>query len=82
MVDFDSARTIVLFGPTETFKTFNVSIVDDPIVESQENFTLSIQLSRTTVRLGVERGIPSEAAVLVNDDDGNMLTYIVMQCCK
>ena len=75
MIDFDSSRITVMFGPTETIKTFNISIVDDSIVESQENFTLSIQLSRTTVRLGVERGNPSIAEVIINNDDGKVDLY-------
>jgi len=72
MVDFDSTRTTVMFGPTEIIKTFNISIVDDSIVESQENFTLSIQLSRAAVRLGVERGTPSLATVAISDNDSKL----------
>ena len=75
MIDFDSSRITVMFGPTETIKTFNISIVDDSMVESQESFTLSIQLSRTTVRLGVERGNPSIAEVIINNDDGKVDLY-------
>ena len=75
MVDFDSVRRTVIFGPADTIKTLNISIVDDSIVESQENFTLIIQLSRATVRLGVERGNPSQATVIINDDDSKMQLY-------
>jgi len=70
MVDFDSTRSTVVFGPTDTIKTFNITIVDDSITESLENFTLVILRSRENVRLGVERGSPSEATVIINDDDG------------
>ena len=74
-MDFDSARSTVMFGPTDTIKTLNISIVDDSIVESQENFTLMIQLSRATARLGVERGSPSEATVVITDDDSKICLY-------
>jgi len=72
MVDFDSARSTVMFGPSDIIKTLNISIADDSIVESQENFTLMIQLGRAAVRLGVERGSPSEATVTINNDDSKI----------
>ena len=68
-VDFDSTRKIVTFGPDDTLSFFDVFINNDAEVELEENFTLSIQLSRVTVRIGVELGDPSETVVVINDDD-------------
>lgn len=68
-LDFDSTRRTVTFGPSDVHILFNVSIINDAVLELEENFTLSIQLSRAQVRIGVELGDPSETVVVINDDD-------------
>jgi len=62
-------RNIVIFGPNDTLRFLNISINDDTETESEENFTLSIQLGRAAVRIGVRLGDPSETVVIINDDD-------------
>ena len=68
-LDFDSTRKTVTFGPGDTLRFLDIFINNDAEVELEENFTLSIQLSRVTVRIGVELGDPSETVVVINDDD-------------
>ena len=44
-VDYDSGPFDITFPAGETLAVFNVSIIDDNIVEDNENFTLSINSS-------------------------------------
>ena len=62
-------RKTVIFGPDDTLTFLDIFINNDAELELEENFTLSIQLSRVTVRIGVGLGDPSEAVVVINDDD-------------
>ena len=59
----------MIFGPNDTLSFLDIFITNDAELELEENFTLSIQLSRVTVRLGVELGDPSKTVVVIIDDD-------------
>lgn len=59
----------MIFGPDDTRSFLDIFINNDAELELEENFTLSIQLSRVTVRIGVQLGDPSETVVVINDDD-------------
>ena len=59
----------MIFGPNDTLSFLDISITNDAELELEENFTLRIQLSRVTVRIGVELGDPSETVVVIIDDD-------------
>ena len=72
-LDFNSTRSSVTFGPTDTLGFLNISITDDTEVELQENFTLRIALRRAEVRLGIRVGKPSETTIIINDDDEGKL---------
>ena len=69
VLDFDSTRRTVVFGPADTHRLLNVSINNEAEIESEENFTLLIQLGRAAVRIGVQLGDPSETIVVIYDDD-------------
>ena len=60
-------RRTVTFGPDDMLRFLNVYINNDAEVELEENFTLSIQLSRAATCIGVQLGNPSETTVIIVD---------------
>jgi len=66
-VDYNSGPYPVTFLAGVTSVTFDIPITDDNILESRENFTLTIdQFSLPT---SVNRGNPDEATVNIVDND-------------
>ena len=66
-VDYDSGPFDITFPAGETLAIFNVSIIDDNIMEGNENFTLSINSS--SLPNGVAIGDPGHTTVIIIDDD-------------
>jgi len=74
-VDYNSRRYRVKFSAGVTSVTFDVSIIDDSILEGNENFMLTIdQLSLPSY---VNRGNPGEATVTIVDNDGKEFINII-----
>ena len=68
-VDYDSGPYTVTFPAGHTRASFDVSINDDDIFESNENFTLVIM--KNSLPNGVIRDGP--ATVTIVDDDGELI---------
>ena len=64
--DFEPFVTTMTFNPGETFKQFEVVIIDDLLVEEPEQF--SINMSSTDERIIFPEG-PS-TLVVIEDNDG------------
>ena len=68
--DFDSSQMLLAsFGPADTAVTVNVSIFEDRLVENNEMFELFIDLPLSTEILGITKGTPHIADVVIIDDD-------------
>ena len=65
-MDYTSGTYTVTFPAGQTTATFNVQINDDNVLEGNENFMLTINSSLPD---GVTRGTPSEATVIIMDND-------------
>ena len=66
-VDYDSGPYIVIFPAGMTSVSLNVSIINDDMLEDEENFLLTIDLSSLPNNVTV--GDPEEAIVTIVDDD-------------
>ena len=66
----------VIFETNETEKILTVTIIEDSILESEEDFTLRLSLDgRVDVNPVIfDRG--SELIIIIEDDDGKVLIYI------
>ena len=69
-MDYTSGPYSVTFPAGVTSVLFNISINDDNIFEENENFTLTINSSLSTV---VMVGDPGEATVTIVDNDCKLL---------
>jgi len=67
-VDYNSGPYPVTFPAGETSVTFDVPITDDSILESNENFMITIDQS--SLPTGVIRGDSDEATVTIVDNNG------------
>ena len=65
-MDYTSGPYTVTISAEQTTATFNVPINDDDILEGNENFMLTIDPSLPN---GVAHGTPSEATVIIMDND-------------
>ena len=66
----------MIFESNETEKILTVTIIEDSILESEEDFTLRLSLDgRVDVNPVIfDRG--SELIIIIEDDDGKVLIYI------
>ena len=64
--DFEPSVTTMTFNPGETFKQFEVIIIDDLLVEEPEQF--SINMSSTDERIIFPEG--RSTIVVIEDNDG------------
>ena len=65
-MDYTSGPYTVTIPAGRITATFNVPINDDNILEGNENFMLTINSSLPN---GVTRGTPSQATVIIMDND-------------
>ena len=56
-----------------TTASFNISIFDDILDESNENFMLNI--NSTALPIGFFAGNPNVATVTIRDNDGKLIRY-------
>ena len=68
-VDYGSGLYSIMFPPGVTSVPFDVSIINDNIVEGNKSFDLSINPS--SLPSDVTVGSPDRVRVLIVDDDGN-----------
>lgn len=61
-------------------KNTSIRIFDDDIVETRENFTLSIRIQQQYANLGVRQGTPAVATGFIIDDDGMHYIYMYIWC--
>ena len=64
-MDYDFEHTSVTFPPGVTIVQFNVTIIDDDVLEGNEY--LMLQISGSTV--GVLFGLPHYSLIIILDDD-------------
>ena len=70
-VDYKSTSGRVTFGPGETHKQIVVELINDVLIESPENFRVSLSNAQPTGPGGVEMGTGATTArVDIDDDDG------------
>ena len=86
-VDYDPGPYAVIIPAEVTHVAFNVTIHDDDLEESDENFTISIDPSSLRRRVSVSRRVSgsrsSEVTVtIVDNDEGriNLVFYYICSC--
>ena len=72
-MDYDSGPHTVTFPAAKTLVTFNISITDDDILEENENFTLTINVGSSSLRVGLF----CCTAVTIVDNDCKIRNYII-----
>ena len=72
-MDYGSGPYEVTFTAGTTEASFNVSLTDDNIFESNENFMITIDPS--SLPSDVTVGDPRRATVIIMDNDGNYFVY-------
>ena len=78
--DFDPGNATVTFGPMDMFSNFTIKINDDSILETTEQFNLSLVIPDVTKDRGVEEGAPYSAIARILNDDSKELHN--MYCSK
>jgi hypothetical protein len=69
--DYSATSGTLSFLPGETSKTFNVTILNDPIVEADEMLTLSLSGA-----VNASLGSPSSVALTITNDDPSGKIYL------
>ena len=70
-VDYNSGPYDVIFPAGVTSVAFNISVINDTILEENESFTLTIINSSLLSR--VDLGIPDNTTVTIVDTTGELL---------
>ena len=78
-MDYDSGPYPITINAGQTNATFDVTINDDNILESNENFTLTINSS--SLPTGVTHGDPGQATVTIMDNDRKLLLSYTEGSC-
>ena len=73
-MDYTSGPYTVTFLAGQTTATFDVPINDDNVLEGNQNFMLTINSSLPN---GVTHGTPSEATVIIMDNDIAISMYVL-----
>ena len=77
VVDFVSInREIITFGPGETRKAYNITIIDDVIPEDSEFFNLDVNLANSSDARFVTIGTPKQPLVEIVDKDGEFQSMV------
>ena len=74
--DYTSVDQIFTFSPTSTRITISVSISDDSIDEDNEYFRGRLELNQSVGERNVQIE-PDEAQLLILDDDGVLLLFLI-----
>ena len=68
--DYRGGQFSVFFPPGENRINFNVSIINDDVIElDDESFTLVLEIPEAAAALRVVQGSPATATVNILDDD-------------
>ena len=67
------------FLPGEVRVEFNVTIVDNNIIEGEESFLLLLSISDDITSKGVQLGPNAEATVTITDNDGELAGTCTME---
>ena len=68
------------FAAGETRKEFNVTIVDDNVIEDMESFQLSLSITDDIISKGVQLGPNAAATVTIMDNDGELIELCTRKC--
>ena len=71
-VDFVSEQFQLNFPAGERRANFNVTIVDDNVIENMESFQLLLSIPNDLTSKGVQVGPNSAATVTIMDNDGEL----------
>ena len=71
--DYQQVQLQIEFMPGDTRKEFNVSIVDDNMIEDLESFQLSLSITDDITSKGVQLGPNDTATVTIIDNDGELV---------
>ena len=77
-IDFDSTIRNVTFSPGDDISFAFIPIIDNNVVESVENFSLSIQIPPEFADIGVMLGALSMATGFIVDGDGKPFVVVVL----
>ena len=75
-MDYDSGPYSITFPAGTTSVPFNISIIDDNILEDDENFILTVDLS--SLPSNITANDPYQATVTIVDKDGK---FTIMAKC-
>ena len=67
--DFEPGNMTVTFGSMDMYTNFTIKINDDNLLETAEQFNLSIVIPDITKDRGVEEGAPASAIARILNDD-------------
>ena len=70
--DFVSQQFQLNFPAGETRAEFNVSILDDNVIENMESFQLLLSIPDELISKGVQVGPNSATTVAIMDNDGEL----------
>ena len=70
--DFVSQQFQLNFPAGETRADFNVTIIDDNVIENTESFQLLLSIPNNLTSKGVQVGPNAEATVTIMDNDGEL----------
>ena len=73
--DYQPVQHQLEFHLGETRKEFNVTIVDDNVIEDMESFQLSLSITDDIISKGVQLGPNAAANVTIMDNDGELDLY-------
>ena len=76
--DYTRLRRSVYFRAGENEVSFAVTIRDEGLVESNEEFYIELEIPPLAANRGVIKDLPDNATVIIEDDDGECC----LKCCK
>ncbi len=69
--DYEDATQTLYFGSQDSIMCINVTIIEDDLIESTENFTISLSVSADVNYTFIG---PTEATVVILDFNGMLIT--------
>ena len=76
-IDYNFTSHNITFTTGVTRVTFNVTVIDDNIFESDEIFYLSITAHHGSLPNGVSIGYTNQATVTIDDDESKRLLLLL-----
>ena len=75
--DYTGKDFFVMFPPGSTKESFTISIVNDDVFESQEMFSLTLEIPQPALNIGVMRGVSFMANVTIINDECESTAFAV-----